>query len=58
MRASDKSQQTNRLGNQLYGVNLHDFLEKYDNNSMIELASEFGLSLGDVRKLKKQLEKN
>lgn len=44
--------------NQLFGVDFHDFIQKQSNNSMYELASEFGLSFGDVKKLKKQLERN
>ncbi|GLB58326.1 hypothetical protein NCCP133_04590 [Cytobacillus sp. NCCP-133] len=44
--------------NQLFGVDFHDFIQKEQNSNMIELASEFGLTLRDVRKLKKKLERS
>lgn len=57
MRSSDKSAQVNVTSN-VFGVNFHDFLESQANSDTFELASEFGLSLGDVRKLKKQLHRS
>jgi hypothetical protein len=44
--------------NQLFGVDFHDFIQKEQSSHVVELASEFGLSLRDVRKLKKQLERS
>lgn len=44
--------------NQLFGVDFHDFIQREQQASMFELASEFGLSLGDVKKLKKHLERS
>ncbi|MFD2446178.1 hypothetical protein ACFSO7_19650 [Bacillus sp. CGMCC 1.16607] len=44
--------------NQLYGVDFHDFIQKEANANTFELASEFGLTLGDVKKLKKKLERS
>ncbi|GIN60333.1 hypothetical protein J27TS8_03260 [Robertmurraya siralis] len=58
MRFSDKGTTIQQGENQLFGIDLHDFLQKEQNSSMIELASEFGLTMNDVRKLKKQLERS
>lgn len=55
MRSSDKSEQVNNNANEVFGVNFHDFLEKQSNSTMYELASEFGISIGDVKKLKKHI---
>ncbi|GAA2716104.1 hypothetical protein GCM10009865_48000 [Aeromicrobium ponti] len=44
--------------NQLFGLDFHDFIQKEQSSNMIELASEFGLTLKDVRKLKKKLERS
>jgi len=44
--------------NQILSVDLHDFIQKEQSSNMVELASEFGLSLRDVKKLKKQLERS
>lgn len=43
--------------NQILGVDFHDFIQKEQSSNMVELASEFGLSVRDVRKLKKHLGK-
>lgn len=42
----------------LFGVDFHDIIQKEQQSSAYELASEFGLSLGDVKKLKKHLERS
>lgn len=55
MRASDKNEHVNLTSKQVFGVDFHDFIVKQENSSSYELASEYGLSLGEVRKLKKQL---
>ncbi|MGP7816865.1 hypothetical protein [Niallia sp. 01092] len=57
LRFGEKSSAVNQIDAKLLGVNLHDFMEK-ESNITIELASEFGLSLEAVKKLKKQLERN
>ncbi|WP_168714363.1 hypothetical protein [Niallia nealsonii] len=46
------------IGSKLLGVNFHDFIEKESRNNVLELAAEFGLSVGQVKQLKKQLERN
>ncbi|WP_322445398.1 hypothetical protein [Robertmurraya mangrovi] len=58
MRFSEKGTSIQGGDNQLFGVDFHDFIQKEQNLGMVELASEFGLSIGDVRKLKKKLERN
>jgi len=42
----------------IFGVDFHDFIQKEQNATSFELASEFGLTIGDVRKLKKHLERS
>lgn len=54
-RHSDKAFLAHQVDNQLFGVDFHDFLVKEQHNSMVELASEFGLSVRDVKHLKKKL---
>ncbi|MCU9613981.1 hypothetical protein OEV98_10450 [Caldibacillus lycopersici] len=58
MRSSDKHELSNLSGNDVLGVDFHDFLVKQTNSTTYELASEFGISLGDVQKLKKQIQRN
>lgn len=58
MRFSDKGMAIQQGENQLFGVDFHDFLQKEQSSNMVELASEFGLTMRDVRKLKKQLERS
>lgn len=58
MRFSDKGMSIQQGENQLFGVDFHDFLQKEQSSNMIELASEFGISMRDVRKLKKHLERS
>ena len=58
MRFSDKGMSAQQGENQLIGVDFHDFMQKEQSSNMIELASEFGLTVRDVRKLKKYLERS
>ncbi len=58
MRTGEKGMSAQMGENQLFGVNFHDFIQKEQGASMVELASEFGLSVKDVRKLKKYLERS
>lgn len=58
MRFSEKGQLSHQGTNELFGVDFHDFIQKEQNANAVELASEFGLSLGDVRKLKRQLHRS
>ncbi|MCM2531541.1 hypothetical protein NDK43_02915 [Neobacillus pocheonensis] len=58
MRSSDKGMSIQSMDGRLFGVDFHDFIQKEQHSNSIELASEFGLSIGDVRKLKKHLERS
>lgn len=58
MRYSDKAFSTQDGDNQIFGVDFHDFIQKEKNSNMVELASEFGLSIRDVKKLKNRLERS
>lgn len=58
MRASEKGLTSQSTENRLFGVDFHDFIQKEQNAGMFELASEFGLTIRDVRKLKKHLERS
>lgn len=58
MRHSDKGMTIQQGENKLFGVDFHDFLQKEQSSNMVELASEFGLTMRDVRKLKKHLERS
>lgn len=49
---------TQEMNNRLFGVDFHDFIQSEQHNTTFELASEFGLSIRDVRKLKKHLERS
>ncbi|MDQ0219314.1 hypothetical protein [Peribacillus cavernae] len=55
MKFSEKGQTSLNGENQLLGVDFHDFIQREQGASDIELASEFGLSVKDVKKLKKRL---
>ncbi|NCU18275.1 RNA polymerase subunit sigma-70 [Pallidibacillus pasinlerensis] len=58
MRASDKHHQANLTSKGVFGVNFHEFIDTEEDSTMFEIASEFGISLGDVRKLKKRLNRS
>lgn len=58
MRHSDKGMTVQQGENKLFGVDFHDFLQKEQSSNMLELASEFGITIRDVRKLKKHLERS
>jgi hypothetical protein len=47
----------NLEGKDIFGVNFHDFIKSEAAvKQNMELASEFGISLGEVKKLRKYLE--
>jgi hypothetical protein len=58
MRYGNKNVSAIEGENQLFGVDFHDFIQKQQQANTFELASEFGLSLMDVKKLKKHLERS
>ncbi|MBB5173195.1 hypothetical protein [Texcoconibacillus texcoconensis] len=55
MRTAHQGRRLARSDMNLFGVNLHQFIEKEAVLSNFELAQEFGLALKDVRNLKKQM---
>ncbi|WP_066090403.1 hypothetical protein [Neobacillus novalis] len=58
VRSSEKGMNIQSMDGRLFGVDFHDFIQKEQQSNSFELASEFGLSIGDVRKLKKHLERS
>ncbi|WHY03701.1 hypothetical protein [Neobacillus sp. DY30] len=58
MRSSDKGNSVQSMDSRLFGVDFHDFIQSEQHNTTFELASEFGLTIGDVRKLKKHLQRS
>jgi hypothetical protein len=58
MKFSDKGAQSFTHHNQVFGVNFHDFIQREASSSSVELASEFGLTLRDVKTLKKNLSRS
>ena len=56
MKFSEKNQTSVNGVNQLFGVDFHDFIQREQgDSSTVELASEFGLSVREVNKLKKKM---
>lgn len=55
MKYNEKNSISYRGENQLHGVDFHDFIQKHQDYTMVELASEFGLQVRDVKFLKKKL---
>jgi hypothetical protein len=58
MRFSEKAMNVQSAEGRLFGVDFHDFIQKEQHSTTFELASEFGLTIGDVKKLKKHLERS
>ncbi|MGD7056402.1 RNA polymerase subunit sigma-70 [Rossellomorea aquimaris] len=58
LRSSEKGFMNANGDNQLFGVDFHQFLEREKDALNVELASEFGLSLKEVKLLKKKMERS
>lgn len=58
LRSSDKHSHSNKASKSLFGVNFHEFIDQQDQSTMYEVASDFGISLGEVKKLKKRLNRS
>ncbi|MDC3412425.1 hypothetical protein NC797_04890 [Aquibacillus sp. 3ASR75-11] len=56
MRYNERQQYAHTLQNQ-FGVDFHKFMEAEGNANQMELAQEFGISLGEVKKLKDKLDR-
>ncbi|MED3562569.1 hypothetical protein [Bacillus xiapuensis] len=55
MRASEKGMNIQSMDGRIFGVDFYDNIQKEQHTNTIELASEFGLNMRDVRRLKKHL---
>ncbi|WP_170289320.1 hypothetical protein [Metabacillus lacus] len=58
MRYSAKGEQSQTSSMDVFGMDLHDFIAKEQRSDSYELASEFGLSLRDVKNLKKHMNRS
>ncbi|MED3978488.1 RNA polymerase subunit sigma-70 [Priestia megaterium] len=58
MKFSEKGEQSFQQVNPVFGIHFHDFIDRESEASSLELASEFGLTLRDVQKLRKQLDRS
>jgi len=54
MRSHEKQWSTSN-NKEVFGVNLHKFLEMEEHANSMEIAQEFGLSIGEVKMLKKKI---
>lgn len=54
MRQSEKLWKANH-NKDIFGINFHRFIELEENASHMEIAHELGISLGEVRMLKNQM---
>lgn len=54
MKFSEKNNQAHG-SRDVFGVSFHDFIEKEKDSTYLELASEFGITVRDVKSLKKHL---
>lgn len=55
MRKSQQQGSAEAGSKQLFGVDFHDFLQKEEAHTNMELAEEFGVSLSHVNKIKRKL---
>jgi hypothetical protein len=55
LRSSEKGMNIQSMDGRFFGVDFRDPIQKEGHTNSVEMASEFGLSMGDVRKLKKHL---
>ncbi|GAE35084.1 hypothetical protein [Halalkalibacter akibai] len=58
MRSSSRQQMHHNSLNPLFNMDYHNFVEKESQNTNLELASEFGISLRDVKLLKDKMNRN
>lgn len=57
MRQSPKDMISSSMNSRLLSVDFHDFLSKEAIHSEVELATELGLSINEVRILKKHVKR-
>ncbi len=58
MKRNEKNSVTHDGSSQLFGVDFHDFIQREQTNNMVELASDFGISVNDVKQLKRRIERS
>ncbi|MDG5786452.1 hypothetical protein QA612_03040 [Evansella sp. AB-P1] len=58
MRSGHQHERFTNPASKLMGVNLHRFTEVEQHSDNYEIASEFGLSLREVKALKKRMQRN
>jgi transcription initiation factor IIE alpha subunit len=58
MRANDKQTMSSNGDNPFFGVNFYDRIEREKESNSSELASEFGVSLNEIKRIKKRLERS
>ncbi|SEQ15695.1 hypothetical protein SAMN05216232_1726 [Virgibacillus subterraneus] len=54
MRIQEKHWNSN-MSKDIYGANFHRFIEVEDQFNHMEIAEELGITLGEVKKLKKKI---
>lgn len=57
MRANDKQTMVSSENKPLFGIHFHDRIDREEVN-LWELASEFGVSLNEIKRIKKRLERS
>lgn len=58
MRVGSKQDRTGNGDHQLIGVDFHDFIQREQSLTNFELAEEYGISLKNVKELKKKMSRN
>ncbi|MDT8861533.1 hypothetical protein N0O92_15045 [Alkalihalobacillus sp. MEB130] len=58
MRSSMRQQMHHNQLQPVFNMDYHNFIERENQNTNLELASEFGLSLRDVKLLKAKMNRN
>jgi len=57
MRVNDKQTMVSSENKPLFGIRFHDRIDREEAN-LWELASEFGVSLNEIKRIKKRLERS
>ncbi|GAA0601739.1 hypothetical protein GCM10009001_18200 [Virgibacillus siamensis] len=55
MRYHEKQWNATMNNHDMFGVNLHHFMELEKDHNHMEIAEEFGISVGEVKMLKKKI---
>jgi hypothetical protein len=57
MRQTKKQSVANGMNNRLFSVDFHDFLEREAVLNDVEMSTEFGISVWDVQRLRKHIQR-